>query len=262
MQIFFIFILSTITVLAYSDRDMDGVEDRDDMCPDTLLTELVDLTGCTVKNLVSPHHFDIVLGESYTWDDTLSIKSSSLQLDYYYKDFSLQLFSSYFDLEGDGFSDSGQNNSYLNGFYNIDINDDFLIRFRTGLSFPTYNDVQNRTDYTLSLYGRYQQENIKLFGAVGYSLIGDKEDNGSRSINKRILFYNLGLGYNIRDTFYGSLAYNYSEPLFNSSADIETLSLYGYYSFNLHWFATVDYKYGLSKTAMRERIGLKLGYYW
>jgi hypothetical protein len=262
MPILFILFFSSLNLLAYSDRDMDGVEDRADLCPDTLLTQLVDLTGCTVKNLVSPHHFDIVLGESYTWDDTVNIKSSSLQLDYYYKDFSLQLFSSYFDLEGDNYASSGQNNSYLNAFYKKDINDDFLIRFRAGVSFPTYRDAQNRTDYRLSLYGRYQQEKIRIFGAIGCSLIGDKESNGSRLVDGEILFYNFGLGYNFKDTFYGSLGYSYSESLFNSSRDIETLSLYGYYAFNVNWFSTLDYKYGLSQTAIRERVGLKLGYYW
>ena len=262
MQILLILLLSSVTLFAYSDRDMDGVEDRDDLCPNTLLTQLVDLSGCTIKNLVSPHHFDIVLGESYTWDDTITIKSSSLQLDYYYKNFSLQLFSSYFDLEGEKTSNSGQNDTYLNAFYKIDISDTFLIRLRAGFSSPTYKDNLNKTDATLSIYGRYQHDNFRLFGGVGYSFIGDREENGTALIDKSLLFYNLGLGYDFSSKFYGSVGYNYSESIFRESNDIELLSLYGYYSFNKNWFSILGYRYGLSQSAMRESVGIKLGYYW
>jgi hypothetical protein len=38
-----------MVLFAYVDSDMDGVEDKDDLCPNTLMTDLVDLNGCTIK---------------------------------------------------------------------------------------------------------------------------------------------------------------------------------------------------------------------
>ena len=35
----------------FADRDMDGVIDRDDRCPDTPFLALVDRNGCTVETI-------------------------------------------------------------------------------------------------------------------------------------------------------------------------------------------------------------------
>ena len=128
MQKILILLLCSITLFAYTDSDMDGVADKNDLCPNTPLTELVDLSGCTIKNLVSPHNFDIVIGESYSRNKTISIRNSSLQLDYYYKDVSLQLFSSYFNVNGENYSNNGQNNTYLNGYYKVEFTNKILIQ--------------------------------------------------------------------------------------------------------------------------------------
>lgn len=44
-------IATSLTLLAYSDYDMDGVEDNIDKCPNTSFNELVDIEGCTIKVL-------------------------------------------------------------------------------------------------------------------------------------------------------------------------------------------------------------------
>jgi hypothetical protein len=259
-----IFFFYSISLLAYSDRDMDGVIDKNDLCPNTLLTQLVDINGCTIKNLVSPHHFDIVLGVGYGREESLSIENSSLQFDYYYKEFALQLSSSYFNLKTQEYFDSGQNNTYFNTYYKIDIDNEFLIRFRAGVSFPTYKSIdENKMDYSLSFYTRYQKNQFKLFGGAGYTLTNDIYSEGSTyQSSQNIGFYMLGLGYNFSNRWYGNLSYHYSESIYLNVDAIETASLYGYYKFNTHWFTTTSYRYGLSKSAIKESIDLKLGYYW
>jgi hypothetical protein len=254
--------LCSIRLFAYTDSDMDGVEDKNDLCPNTPLTELVEITGCTIKNLVSPHNFDIVIGESYSRSKTISIQNHSLQLDYYYKDVSLQLFSSYFKLKGDNYSNSGQNNTYLNGYYKVAFNNNLLIRFKVGISFPSYSNKENKTDYSLSFYTQYQEKQFKLFGGMGYTFIGDTENNRTANTYNDIGFYTVGIGYDIAKQWYGSLGYNYSEGIYQNSNNIKMINLYSYYKLNHHWFSTMSYKYGLSNDAIKESIGVKLGYYW
>ena len=53
-------IIQATTLVAYSDFDLDGVEDIHDNCPNTSMTDLVDINGCTIKSLKSNHHFDII----------------------------------------------------------------------------------------------------------------------------------------------------------------------------------------------------------
>jgi len=262
MQQLLILLLCSITLFAYTDSDMDGVADKNDLCPNTPLTELVDLSGCTIKNLVSPHNFDIVIGESYSRNKTISIRNSSLQLDYYYKDVSLQLFSSYFNVNGENYSNKGQNNTYLNGYYKVAFTNKFLIRFRAGVSFPTYNNQENKTDYSLSFYTQYQEKHFKLFGGMGYTFVGDKENNNTANTYTNIGFYNIGMGYDFNKQWYGSIGYNYSKSIYQNSHTMEMLSLYSYYKLSHHWFSTLSYKYGLSNSAINDSIGLKLGYYW
>ena len=42
-------VLSSTSLLAYEDSDLDGVEDKLDQCPNTSFSDLVDIRGCTKK---------------------------------------------------------------------------------------------------------------------------------------------------------------------------------------------------------------------
>jgi len=255
-------LILSISLIAYSDMDMDGVEDKDDQCPNTSLTELVDLSGCTIKNLKSPHHFDISLGKNYTTNSDIKIDTSSLQADYYYKNISVQLSSSYFEKDKNRYSPkkSGWNDTYLNGYYQLRPTKKTFIRVGGGISIPTYDSSNNKTDYTVATYGTYNYKKFSILGGVGYTFIGDSDTNLTSYNNS--FFYNLGLGYYLTDSLYTSLSYNNSSSIYNSIGNIETLSLYGYYRIDKHWFINISYKDGLSDIAMKKSMGLKLGYYW
>ena len=118
-----IFLLCTLSLLAYSDFDLDGVDDSIDRCPNTSMTELVDMHGCTIKNLEGNHHFDVILGASYSQispaqekTDTLT---ASIQADYYYKNFSLQVSTAYFNSESTITSNSGQTDTFVGAYYQL-----------------------------------------------------------------------------------------------------------------------------------------------
>ena len=97
-------------LLAYEDSDLDGVIDADDRCPNTPFSELVDINGCSTSSLLEVYSFDLIVGVSYAASDYQTLNatdtlSTTLQLDYYYEDFSLLVSGAYFLTEGDAYSD-------------------------------------------------------------------------------------------------------------------------------------------------------------
>jgi len=246
----------TLQLWGYSDRDMDGVEDQYDQCPNTSLTELVNLQGCTIKNLKSPHHFELRVGEHLLSDGSLELTTSSLQLGYYYKKLSLQLRSSYFD----GVDGSGQNDTYLGGYYQFGVDEDWLVRVGGVLILPTYEGKDNRLDTALSFYGRYLIGDMALLGGMSYTLIGDRERNATRYDNRR--FYSLGVGYYFSSHLYSSLSYNHGSGIYNQSDGVERLAWFAYYRIDHHWFANLSYTKGLNDRAIDRVMGGSLGYYW
>jgi len=252
-----VFFLSTLVLFSYSDRDMDGVEDKDDKCPNSSLTELVNLEGCTIENLEKAYHLDVILGASYTQGSDIVIATPSLQIDYFYKDFSLQLSSSYSEIDFNGMVESGQNNTYLNGFYQIKPSDNFLLRIGTGIAFPTSDSSSNKADYTLSFYGTYRYQKSSFLMGLGSTLMGDKNLQ-----NENPLFYTLGYGYYISDSFYTSMSINKVESIYTKNETLDTLSFYSYKTLSKNWFLTLNYTHGLNAEALDSSIGGRIGYYW
>ncbi len=244
-----------MVIFAYLDSDMDGVEDRDDLCADTPLTDLVDLSGCTIEHLLSPHHFSLMAGMSYADDNDAIYNFSSFEFDYYYENFSLQLAASYYRLEANGLNQNGENDTYLNLFYRINLLKDLSLTLGTGIILPTYNSIDNRTDYSSSIYGRYQIDNWSFSTGVGYTFIGDQ--NASNRV-----FFNLNTGYSWSKRHYSSIGYYFSETIYEGIGDFESLLLYHYYSIDDHWFITLNATEGLSSASLENSVGVKVGYYW
>jgi len=255
IRLAFIFILFPLTLLAYTDSDMDGVPDADDSCPHTPMTDLVDLSGCTKKSLISPHHFSLSLGEGYAKENDTSYLFSSLAFNYYYRKLSVQFTTGYYDLKSNDVNTSGLNDSYLNLSYTFDPMENFKLLLGGGVAFPTYDHVDNKTDYSASLYGRYYWDKWSFTTGLGYRLIGD-----SNAVNT--LYYSLGTGYTWNAKVYSSLSYSVSQSIYEGNEDLKSLSLYHYYKINKNWFTTVNYSHGLSDASLDNSIRGQIGYYW
>ena len=265
------------SLYAYVDSDMDGVENSVDKCPNTPFSDLVDIKGCTKKSLVSPHHFDVIVGASYSDSDyqtlnTTDTLASTLQVDYYYKNFSLQASTSYFTTNGDSFSDSGLYDSFIGAAYQFKPLKNLSLRVGIGALLPTYDTSlnNNNTDYTGSLNVSYNISKFNLFGGYTYTLINDDDvsfvdANGtvtSSANYQNTSAYSLGAGYYVTNNLYLSGSYNSSNSIYQNVEDIQTASVYGYYSINEHWFSTCSYAYGLSDSASTNYVSLRLGYFF
>jgi len=254
----FLVLLFTVPLVlfAYVDSDMDGVEDKDDHCPNTLITDLVDLKGCRVTSLLSPHHFTFLVGSSSVKDNDIRYGVSSLEFDYAYKEFSLQIAGSYYDIKGETLlSSEGFNDTHLNFFYRFHPFSNFSLSICTGLLFPTYDSQSNQIDYIGSLVGKYQYNTWSLSTGLGYKIVSD--------INRSdTYFYSFSIGKDWGKNLYSSISYSVSESSYTDVGMFKRLSLYNYYSINKNWFGTLSFSEGLNEQSLDNKIGVKLGYYW
>ncbi len=276
-KIFLLFVLVLgLNLYGYTDSDMDGVEDAKDKCPNTPLTDIVDINGCSIKSLVSNQHYDIILGASYFDSDARTINktttlSTSVQVDYYYKKFSLQAYTSYFKTDGSGFSDSGLYDSFVGGGYRFWLGKNLQARLGLGVILPTYNTTlnNNKTDYSASLNLSYQIKKINLFVGYRYTLVNDTDvvivdSNGTRT---NVLYQNtnsvsMGIGYYVNSKLYLSGAYNQSNSIYKGVKDLKTANIYGFYSFTKNYFGTLSYSRGISKSATKNYVSARIGYYF
>lgn len=248
-------VITTVMASAYIDSDMDGVEDKDDLCLNTSMTDLVDTTGCTIKHLISPPHFSIELGLSQSSDDDYSTTLPSLALNYRYEDFSLHFSTSYFNLKSDTYRDNGLNDSYLNLYYKLYKSDKLSLTFGAGAIMPTYNGEDNRFDYTTSLYGKYIIDNFSLSAGLGYTLMNDTNSSNALS-------YSVSGSYVWSGDFYSTLGYANSESIYGSETNYESLYLRNYYKINKNWFTTLSLTKGLNSLSVDNSIGATVGYAW
>ena len=263
--LFLVAILMAINVYAYTDNDMDGVEDSIDKCPNTPLTDLADINGCTKKSLASSHHYDIIVGVNYSDSDSRSLNTTdtlatSFQVDYYYKQFSIQASTSYFTTQGSGYSDSGLYDSYLGASYRLSDINNLSISLSAGAILPTYDTElnNNNTDYTTSVNLSYMLKDFNIFGGYAFTLVND-DDIGDITYQNTNAF-NAGLGYYVSNKLYMSGSYSLSDSIYKGIEDIETAAVYGYYSIDKDKFATFNYAHGLSDSASKNYVSVRLGF--
>jgi hypothetical protein len=269
----------TTALMAYSDSDLDGVADKVDKCPNTPLTDLVDINGCTIKTLSQKNRFkgdlDVIVGLNYVgsnYTSTLSTAnySTSLQVDYYYKNFSFQASTSYFITDSDsGYNDHGLNDSFVGAAYSFTPRKNLTLRVGLGALLPTYDSSlnNNNTDYVASLNASYMFKKFNIFAGYIYTKVNDDDVSvvlldGVRYnyIYEDTSAYSLGVGYYPKPKLYVSGAYNIVESVYQGVDDAKTLSLYAYYGIDKHWFLNASYAYGLNDEASDNALSLKLGY--
>lgn len=266
-----ILVIASAQLWAYSDFDMDGVEDANDQCPNTLMNELVDIGGCTIKSLKSSHNFDIIAGlafsqTSYDGLEKADTMTKTLQVDYYYENFSLQASSSYYDSQSASYDDSGFTDSFLGAYYKLSPQNRLDIRVGAGLIIPTYDSSlgNNNTDYVASVNVSYMLDVMNIFGGYSFTLVNDNDyGTGQDKIRyQNTHSYNAGAGFYPTNKLYLSASYNSSDSIYQDVERIETASLYGFYNIDANWFSTLNYAYGLSSSASDNYVSLRLGYYF
>ncbi len=272
-KLLILFVMLPLWLFAYSDNDLDGVDDKDDLCPNTSLIEIVDDTGCTIEYLTAPDKsasYDVVFGVGYAKNSSSSQESKtntqSLQIDYFYKKFSLQLQTSHFSTSSKSYDNSGMSDSYLGLYYRVGLSEKLKANVGARLNIPTYksNLDNNNLDYTLSASFNYRLEKFTLLCGLGYTIVNDDDiDNELYKLKYQNTFnYHIGLGYYVLPRLYANISYTNSKSIYAGDEDLTSASFYGHYSFDEHWFSTISYSKGLSDTTSDYTSSLRIGYYF
>lgn len=262
MYKFIIIALLTSSLYALVDSDMDGVEDSIDQCPNTSITDLVDLKGCSLESLKSEHKYSISIGSGVSQVDTplngkTETYNSTLQTGYTYKNYSFNTSMGYTSSD----NSNGLSDTTLSAGYNFDIYDNLRASVGLGIVFPTYDSSlnNNNTDYLFSLNTTYTIDKLNLF--AGYSFTKNNDDDVLNVIeNQDSNSYNIGLGYYLNTKLYMSGSYSISDNTSKNEKAIKQASLFTYYSFDDNWSANISYGYGLSSTASDHSLFFSLGH--
>ena len=277
-------VVFALNLHAFTDSDLDGVDDSVDKCPNTPFMDIVDLNGCTKKSLLktttkkpSNHHFDIIVGASYSGADYNQLSrndttATSLQADYYYKDLSIQASTSYYySKESNGRTSNGFYDAFVGASYRIQATKDLKFYIGLGALLPTYDTSFNNinTDYKASVSFSYYIGKVNLFGGYSYTLIGDDDvvvvDSAGNAYDYKYHntnSYNGGIGVYATNRLYLSASYFEGDSIYVGYEKIKSASLYAYYTINRNWFTTFSYARGLSDTATDNYASIRLGYYF
>ncbi len=266
MRIFLLSMMTVSALLAYTDSDLDGVLDEADQCPNTPITEMVDIKGCSLQPLESEHRYDIIVGESfsqinYNTNEKTDTYATTLQLDYFYKNFSLQALSAYYSSESASYSSSGITDTTLAAYYLIPVSEDFRIRLGAGVVLPTFDSTlnNNNTDYIGSISATYSMNRVNLFGGYNFTQIND-DDIPNLVTYQNTNAYSGGIGYYLTPKWYASTACYQANGIYEGIEDIKNISLYNFYSLDKNWFTSLNYAYGLSDSTSDHAVSIRLGY--
>lgn len=263
--------LSAILLFAYSDLDLDGVDDSIDQCPNTPITDLVDAKGCSIESVIIDQHYDLIFGLSfgelhYRLNEKSRTYTTTMQVDYYRGNLSLQCITSYFQNSSTTGDESGMNDTTLAGYYQWYLKPDWTLQMGLGVILPTGVSAygSHQVDYTASLNMSYAIKSYNLFMGYNYTLIGDDdiEDGNTTVIYQNSSAYSVGVGYYFDAKLYSSIAYHASQPIYESLDVARSVSLYTFYTIDEHWFTTLNYAKGLSDSASDHYLEWRIGYYF
>lgn len=261
----FLSIMVSTPLFAYSDMDMDGVDDQDDHCPHTPFSTLVNTQGCAVKSLTSEHHFDLILGGGYSQlnyasnqqADTLT---TTLQADYYTQKFSAQIVASSYTSS----DERGLNDTVIAAFYQIPLSSELSLRVGGGVILPTYKTgySNEEADYMGSLDVTYLiTPKTALSSGYSHTIVNDQNVPNVLLYQDTDGYYASILYFMDQQLSLGT-SYTRSDTIYRDVEPIKKISAYGTIRFDSHWFVNGIYSYGLSDSTSDYTVDFRLGYYF
>jgi len=249
-----------ISSFGYTDSDFDGVEDAKDKCPNTSVIDLVDKNGCKIEE--SLHHFDVILGvksikiEDKNRDKNYYLTIKTAQIDYFYKNFSLNITSAE--------NDSKLEDTYVSLKYKYEYNE--LVTFYTsfGVILPTHKNMlnNNRTDYSISQSIHYEKNNFSLFGAYRYTFINNIDIEKASLYYQNTNSYTLGIGYNLTQELYSSISVSSIENIYQEIDNSKSTNISFLYSFDDNWFTNISYTKTYNQSTISDTLSFRIGYYY
>jgi len=264
-------LITSSCAFAYTDSDIDGVEDLYDKCRDTPFSDLVDNNGCSTKSLSLSSrkvNYDIVLGGgysniNYSSNEKADTTTSSFQADVFYDNWTLQTLASRYSSTSQSSSIDGFEDTQINLFYTSSPLTHLTLTYGLGILLPTYKSGYDNeaSDYSAMINAHYTlSDDNYLFGAYGFTQVNDNDTEEIEYQNTNT--YRIGIGQNLNKSSSIGLSYGKSDSIYKNVLPIETIGSSVNYQINNHWFSRLDYDYGLSDSASDHAGAISLGYYF
>jgi len=247
---------------AYSDADLDGVEDSSDRCPQSSMEDLVDASGCVPKTGLS-----LTLGATrssgnYGGTETIVSNSADFQLTYTKGSWYASIVSSYLESGVDQpvtkvQKSSGMGDTYLGLGYTAWM-DGWSLGGQGVLKFPTADKDIGTGNNDIGGYVTLAKMagSMTYFATAGYLVTGDDADvtyNDTSSLN-------VGLGKSFDEQLFSSLSAMYSDPLLDGLDPSRSLSLFIGYRFDRCWYLNASYIAGMSDSVADSSVSVMVGY--
>ena len=249
-QLFFLLLVCSTVVhaYAYSDYDVDGVDDRVDQCLNTPFDVLVDETGCDIqKSYVGV--LDLSVGTLYTQDSqNKSINNLLFSTQYTYKKWDISL-STYKELAS-AFPDR-PNALYTTITYNSIVDDKTQVSMSAGTK-----QLKNQDDYYVGLNVNYQVTPKQDFSAY-YSYTA-AQDSPMQSYDTFHTFP-VGTGRYVSQRWYSKLSYNYIGASSSQTEAYQALNWENIWMLTTQTYLTGTYSYGLSQKSTKHTLSLQIG---
>lgn len=269
MKIFSLTLLLILSQLhAYSDSDWDGVEDEFDQCPQTPLSDLVDLDGCTKLKIQRSLHYSIISGIghskiNYASQEKADTTNLSLEANLYLDRWQIQGNVSRYNSSTLNSNDSGMNDSTLNLFYQWPLSENLSFTPGIGVIFPTYKTSfgNEAADYCGMVGAEYQfSPTLYGFGGYAYTWVNDT-DMVIASYQNSTSWY-AGISYEMNAGHEWNIHYNSNDTIYQGSEAAQTIGIGFFSQLTPHWFVDGNYDFGLSDSASEHSWNLQIGYYF
>jgi len=263
-------VIFLFTIISFAsdekDRDMDGVPDRLDKCPNTPFLHQVNAQGCTIQKLMLPS--DIVtdslvlsLKFGHITNEDLSGKetqrTNKIRITYYKDDWSYILRTGYI-----GYGDSrGMLDTTFKIRKRFKPTKNLRFKISASIQLPTRDFLGNNTDIAFSSsLNYYFSHKVFAFAGVQYTFVRDKQiftplqNKGS---------YYLGAAYFLTKKLYTDISFSYTESKFTTKYAIKSLRGAISYDITNQWFTTLSYQEDLLDEDTHNILNFTIGYrFW
>ncbi len=257
---------SALLLFAYSDSDMDGVEDYEDKCPNTQFDEWVEYDGCSKSGNDKKLNYTLVLGTRYAQKNYSSQLEGDthylyVQNDISYLKWNFEATISYYRLEDETSVEYGLDDTLLTLSYQTISDETFSLWLGGGVILPTYKSLYHNeaTDYILTLEAFYELHYKNyLFANYAYTFIQD--NNVQNIIYQDTQSSQFGIGFTPTQKHSYTIAYSRSDSIYRDIETIQELRLGASMAIDKNLFGGITYDYGLSKSASAHAFGCYLSY--
>ena len=226
IRVYILTIFLTINLFAFSDADLDGVDDRLDKCPNSDILDLVDKYGCSKKQKLTQSSNSGFFELGFESDfNSINDKQNFINLSFGYKidNYSILITNNLYNYNNQNRDDISILFGYTKSYSKLDLT------YAIGISI--FANSQKKANYYIDIFGSY---NINSDNSINFATSYTINSKNSK-LEQNYIFASIGFLHNIDQKQSISSYINYQ-----SSSYIGDKSNF-WISFNYNYYLTNNY---------------------